>query len=144
MRMAAGSCKAAQSGRRRPLGPAAPWVLHEARAATSAFPPAHRRGDDIAIGPGKIDLLEAIARTGSITAAAKALGMSYRRAWLLVDMMNRCFVSPVVAAEVGGPRGGGTRLTLLGEELMRRYRRIETAAAQANADDLAALMRLLR
>jgi len=102
------------------------------------------RGDDIAIGPGKIDLLEAIARTGSITAAAKALGMSYRRAWLLVDMMNRCFVSPVVAAEVGGPRGGGTRLTLLGEELMRRYRRIEIAAAQANADDLAALMRLLR
>jgi len=102
------------------------------------------RGDDIAIGPGKIDLLEAIARTGSITAAAKALGMSYRRAWLLVDMMNRCFVSPVVSAEVGGPRGGGTRLTLLGEELTRRYRRIETAAAQANADDLAALMRLLR
>ena len=102
------------------------------------------RGDDIAIGPGKIDLLEAIARTGSITAAAKALGMSYRRAWLLVDMMNRCFVSPVVAAEVGRPRGRGTPLTLLGEELMRRYRRIETAAAQANADDLAALMRLLR
>ena len=54
--------------------------------------------------------------------------MSYRRAWLLVDMMNRCFVSPVVDAETGGPRGGGTRLTLLGEELMRRYRRIEAAA----------------
>ena len=60
------------------------------------------RGDDIAVGPGKIELLEAIARTGSITAAARALGMSYRRAWLLVDTMNRCFKSPVVEAEAGG------------------------------------------
>ena len=102
------------------------------------------RGDDIAIGPGKIELLEAIARTGSITAAAKTLGMSYRRAWLLVDMMNRCFVSPVVAAEAGGPRGGGTRLTPLGEDVIRRYRRIETVAEAANADDLAVLFRLLR
>ena len=62
------------------------------------------RGDDIAVGPGKVDLLEAIAKTGSITAAAKALGMSYRRAWLLVDTMNRCFKSPVVDAESGGGR----------------------------------------
>jgi molybdate transport system regulatory protein len=102
------------------------------------------KGDDIAIGPGKIELLEAIARTGSITAAAKALGMSYRRAWLLVDMMNRCFASPVVDAETGGPRGGGTRLTPLGEDVMRCYRRIEAAAEAANAADLAALIRLLR
>ena len=102
------------------------------------------RGDDIAIGPGKIDLLEAIERTGSITAAAKALGMSYRRAWLLVDMMNRCFASPVVAAESGGPRGGGTRLTALGAEVTRRYRRIEATAAHAGAADLAALVALLR
>ena len=102
------------------------------------------RGDDIAIGPGKIELLEAIARTGSITGAAKALGMSYRRAWVLVDMMNRCFVSPIVAAEAGGPRGGGTRLTPLGEDVMRRYRRIEAVAETANADDLAALIRWLR
>ena len=101
------------------------------------------RGDDIAIGPGKIDLLEAIARTGSITAAAKALGMSYRRAWLLVDMMNRCFVSPVVAAEAGGPRGGGTRLSALGEEVVRRYRAAEAAAERAAAAELRALERLL-
>jgi len=101
------------------------------------------KGDDIAIGPGKIELLEAIARTGSITAAAKALGMSYRRAWLLVDMMNRCFASPVVDAETGGPRGGGTRLTPLGEDVMRCYRRIEATAEAANAADLAALIRLL-
>lgn len=102
------------------------------------------KGDDIAIGPGKIDLLEAIARSGSITAAAKALGMSYRRAWLLVHMMNRCFESPVVDAETGGPRGGGTRLTPLGEEVIRCYRRIEATARAANSDDLAALTRLLR
>ena len=75
-------------------------------------------GDDIAVGPGKIDLLEAIAATGSITAAAKQLGMSYRRAWLLVDTMNRCFRGPVVDAEAGGQRGGGTALTPLGAEVV--------------------------
>ena len=99
------------------------------------------RGHDIAVGPGKIDLLEAIARTGSITAAARELGMSYRRAWLLVDTMNRCFRSPVVEAEAGGRRGGGTRLTPLGSEVVMRYRRIEKRAAAAGADDLRALLR---
>src|SRR6266581_6243192 len=88
-------------------------------------------GDDIAVGPGKVDLLEAIASTGSITAAARQLGMSYRRAWLLVDTMNRCFRSPVVEAEAGGKRGGGTRLTPLGSEVVMRYRRIEKRAAAA-------------
>ena len=102
------------------------------------------KGADIAVGPGKIDLLEAIGATGSITAAAKALGMSYRRAWLLVDTMNRCFESPVVVAETGGSRGGGTRVTPLGAEVLRRYRRIEASAAKAAASDLAALERLLR
>ena len=101
------------------------------------------KGDDIAVGPGKIDLLEAIAATGSITAAAKALGMSYRRAWLLVDTMNRCFETPVVEAEAGGTRGGGTRLTALGAEVVRRYRAIEAKAAKAGAADVAALTRLL-
>ena len=101
------------------------------------------RGDDIAVGPGKIDLLEAIAATGSITAAAKALGMSYRRAWLLVATMNRCFATPVVEGEAGGARGGGTRLTALGTEVVRRYRAIEAKAAKAGAADVAALARLL-
>jgi molybdate transport system regulatory protein len=101
-------------------------------------------GDDIAIGPGKVDLLEAIGANGSITAAAKALGMSYRRAWLLVDTMNRCFETPVVAAEAGGKRGGGARLTAIGAEVVRRYRSMEAKAARTGAADLAALTSLLR
>jgi molybdate transport system regulatory protein len=101
------------------------------------------RGDDIAVGPGKIDLLVAIGKTGSITSAAKELGMSYRRAWLLVDTMNRCFKSPVVAAESGGRRGGGTALTPVGLEVVRRYRRLESAAAKAGAADIRAFLALL-
>lgn len=101
-------------------------------------------GDDIAIGPGKVDLLEAIGANGSITAAARALGMSYRRAWLLVDTMNRCFETPVATTEAGGVSGGGTRLTAAGAEVVRRYRSIEAKAAKAGAADLAALLALLR
>jgi molybdate transport system regulatory protein len=100
-------------------------------------------GDDIAIGPGKVDLLEAIAATGSITAAAKTMGMSYRRAWLLVDTMNRCFNTPVVTAEAGGASGGGTRLTPIGADVVRRYRSMQAKAASAGAADLAALTVLL-
>ncbi|HEV7413589.1 MAG TPA: winged helix-turn-helix domain-containing protein [Casimicrobiaceae bacterium] len=103
-----------------------------------------RRGDDIAVGPGKIDLLEAIDAAGSITAAARSLGMSYRRAWLLVDTMNRCFRTPVVQAEAGGKRGGGAQLTRLGAEVIQRYRRIERDAARAGASDIRALMRRVK
>ena len=102
------------------------------------------RGADIAMGPGKIDLLEAIAKTGSITAAARTLGMSYRRAWLLVDTMNRCFKRPVAEAEAGGKRGGGTRLTATGAEALRRYRAVEKLASSAAGAELRALRRLLR
>ena len=102
------------------------------------------RGADIAVGPGKIDLLEAIAKTGSITAAARTLGMSYRRAWLLVDTMNRCFRAPVVEAEVGGKRGGGARLTAPGAEAVRRYRRIERLATRASAAEMRRLIALMR
>src|SRR5689334_23520436 len=102
------------------------------------------RGRDIAVGPGKIDLLEAIGKTGSITAAARQLGMSYRRAWLLVDTMNRCFRKPVVEGEAGGKRGGGTRLTSVGVEVVRRYRRIEKLATRAAAAEMQQLLRLMR
>lgn len=100
------------------------------------------RGDEIVLGPGKVDLLEAIARAGSITAAAKALGMSYRRAWLLVDTMNRNFRSPLVAAGAGGAHGGGAMLTPLGAEVVERYRRIEAAATRAAGADLRRLKSL--
>jgi molybdate transport system regulatory protein len=83
------------------------------------------------IGPGKIRLLEAIRRTGSISQAGRALGMSYRRAWLLIDDMNRCFRLAVISAKPGGSQGGGAALTDFGMELVRDYRGIEAAAAAA-------------
>jgi molybdate transport system regulatory protein len=102
------------------------------------------RGDDIAVGPGKVDLLEAIEASGSISGAARSLGMSYRRAWLLVDTMNRCFRARLVEAEAGGKRGGGARLTRLGAEVIERYRRIERDAARAGAADIRALTRWVK
>ncbi|HYT97560.1 MAG TPA: winged helix-turn-helix domain-containing protein [Casimicrobiaceae bacterium] len=112
-------------------------------SATVQFRLRISKGDDIAIGPGKVDLLEAIAEMGSITAAAKKLGMSYRRAWMLVDTMNRCFKSPIVEAEAGGKRGGGTRLTPTGRDVVRLYRAIERKAAKAGVSEMAGLTRLL-
>jgi molybdate transport system regulatory protein len=85
-------------------------------------------GDCYAMGPGKADLLEAIQATGSISAAGRKLGMSYRRAWLLVDEMNRCFRTPVVEARLGGAGGGGATVTELGREALLRYRRLQEAA----------------
>ena len=79
-------------------------------------------GDAIARGPGKADLLEAIAREGSISAAGRALGMSYRRAWLLVDTMNRCFVKPLVETHPGGGKSAGATLTAEGEAALAAYR----------------------
>jgi molybdate transport system regulatory protein len=85
-------------------------------------------GDSYAMGPGKADLLDAIHATGSISAAGRKLGMSYRRAWLLVDEMNRCFLTPVVEARLGGTGGGGARVTELGHEALRRYRELQDQA----------------
>lgn len=82
-------------------------------------------GDAVAMGPGKADLLDAIAAHGSISAAGRALGMSYRRTWLLVDEMNRCFVERLVATGRGG--GGGARLTPAGEAALAAYRALEAA-----------------
>jgi molybdate transport system regulatory protein len=83
------------------------------------------------IGPGKIDLLEAIRVTGSITAAARSLGMSYRRAWLLVEELNVGLREPVVRAESGGRNGGGANLTEVGERVVSLYREIEARAASS-------------
>lgn len=79
-------------------------------------------GDEIAMGPGKADLLEAIDREGSISAAGRALGMSYRRTWLLVDTMNRCWDLPLVETAMGGKQGGGARVSELGHSILRQYR----------------------
>ncbi|MEQ8235096.1 MAG: LysR family transcriptional regulator [Gammaproteobacteria bacterium] len=100
-------------------------------------------GAEIAMGPGKAALLEAIAATGSISAAAKRLGMSYRRAWLLVDTMNRCFRTPLVDAATGGSGGGGAGLTTLGEEVLARYRTMERRAREAIAAEFTDFGRLL-
>ena len=96
-------------------------------------------GEERAIGPGKIRLLETIRDTGSITKAGVALGMSYRRAWLLVDDMNNCFREPVVAAHAGGSHGGGAALTPFGTRLIDQYRAIEAEAHAATASRLGEL-----
>ncbi len=101
-------------------------------------------GADRALGPGKIRLLEAIGKTGSISRAGRALGMSYRRAWLLIDDMNRCFRAPVVATQPGGVRGGGAALTPFGVALIENYRAIEVQAAAAAMPRLQALENSLR
>jgi len=91
------------------------------------------------LGPGKILLMELISKHGSISAAGKEMGMSYRRAWLLVDEINRIFREPLVEKQMGGSGGGGARLTKLGRDVVSRYRAIEGAAATAVAADLRAL-----
>ncbi len=84
-----------------------------------------------ALGPGKIRLLEAVGKFGSISRAGRSLGMSYRRAWLLVDDLNGCFREPVVATKPGGARGGDAALTPFGQDLIKKYRSIELRAAAA-------------
>jgi molybdate transport system regulatory protein len=101
-------------------------------------------GADRALGPGKIRLLEAIGKTGSISRAGRALGMSYRRAWLLVDDMNCSFRAPVVATQPGGVRGGGAALTPFGRELIETYRAIEAQATVAAKPHLQMLENSLR
>ena len=101
------------------------------------------RDDTIVIGPGKVALLEAIRETGSISAAARALGMSYRRAWLLLDEMNRALATPAVLTATGGSRGGGASLTPVGESIIHHYQQVQSKAEQAAADDITALKALI-
>jgi molybdate transport system regulatory protein len=98
-------------------------------------------GAALAIGPGKVALLEAIAGTGSISAAARALKMSYRRAWLLVDETNRCLAAPAVTTATGGNRGGGAVLTPAGIEFVRCYRDLEREAKAGVTARLSPLLR---
>jgi molybdate transport system regulatory protein len=89
-----------------------------------------------AMGPGKAELIARIAESGSISAAARAMGMSYRRAWQLVEALNHDFREPVIATAIGGTRGGGARVTPFGERLVARFRAMERKASGAIAADL--------
>ncbi len=99
--------------------------------------------DDIAIGPGKAELLEGVRDTGSIAAAGRRMKMSYKRAWMLIDTMNRCFATPLVATVRGGAGRGGATLTETGEAVLAAYRRMEARAEAAVQDELGALKALL-
>ncbi len=101
-------------------------------------------GKAVAIGPGKAELLQSIAETGSIAAAGRRMGMSYKRAWSLAEEMNAMFASPLVDAAKGGAGGGGAALTSLGARVLAAYRRLEDAAAAAGEPDLAELQAVLR
>ncbi|MGF1639406.1 MAG: winged helix-turn-helix domain-containing protein [Rhodospirillales bacterium] len=98
----------------------------------------------VAIGPGKADLLDGIRLTGSIAAAGRRMGMSYKRAWLLVETMNTGFSEPLVTTRRGGRSRGGAALTPLGEQVLARYRHMEAVTGEAIAEDLDALRRVLR
>ncbi len=89
-----------------------------------------------ALGPGKAELIERIDQTGSISAAARAMGMSYRRAWQLVEALNADFRAPVISTAVGGQRGGGASVTAFGRRLAARFRAMEDKASAAVAADL--------
>lgn len=101
-------------------------------------------GPDAMMGPGKADLLERIADTGSISAAGRAMGMSYKRAWQLVEVMNAIFAQPLVTSSRGGAAGGGAVLTAEGQRVLSLYRRLEVRVAEAGTEELAELTTLLR
>ena len=94
------------------------------------------------IGPGKADLLEGIRETGSIAAAGRRMGMSYKRAWMLVGTLNGFFVTPLVESSRGGSNHGGARLTETGDRVLAHFRALEARAAEAAAGEVAAIAAL--
>ncbi len=96
------------------------------------------------LGPGKADLLELIAQTGSISAAGRGMKMSYKRAWSLVEEMNQAFREPLVDSSRGGAKGGGAQLTETGRAVLVHFRAVEAAALQGGATDIAAIRSMLR
>jgi molybdate transport system regulatory protein len=101
------------------------------------------RGKDVALGPGKADLLEQLEKTGSLNQAAEQMGMSYMRGWTLLKTMNRCFREPLVESSRGGAGGGGAKLTDAGRRVLGLYRDLEAAAAHATKDSWKQLEALL-
>jgi molybdate transport system regulatory protein len=121
--------------------------------AAKAKPPARKRfkslfriylGDEIALGPGKAELLRHIAETGSISEAARRMEMSYNRAWLLVRTMNRCFKQPLVLATRGGDKHGGAQLSPFGKEILRLYQRLESRFVSATRQPLHQILSRLK
>jgi len=101
-------------------------------------------GDEIAMGPGKADLLDAIVREGSISAAGRAMGMSYRRTWLLVDAMNRCWAEPLVETSPGNARGSGARVSAFGQSVLTHYRSLQDCiSTAASCPDREALAKVI-
>jgi len=101
-------------------------------------------GEGVMLGPGKADLLERIRETGSIAAAGRTMSMSYKRAWMLVETMNRAFRDPLVDSTRGGAKGGGARLTEAGETVLANYRKLEEIMAEAGAARIGTLRSMLR
>jgi molybdate transport system regulatory protein len=101
-------------------------------------------GDEIALGPGKAELLRHISETGSISEAARRMDMSYNRAWLLVRTMNRCFKEPLVLASRGGDSHGGAELTKAGKQVLRLYQQLDAKVKSATRQPLARLFSRLR
>lgn len=100
-------------------------------------------GESEMMGPGKAELLERIGRTGSIAAAGREMGMSYKRAWMLIETLNAMFRAPVVESTRGGPGGGGAVLTVTGQQVLALYRAFEARVAEAGAGTLAEMQSLL-
>ena len=98
---------------------------------------------DVAIGPGKADLLEGVGETGSIAAAGRRLGMSYKKAWGLIEAMNAQFGTPLVSTSRGGSSRGGAELTDLGSKVLEQYRKMEAKTVKAIAGDLTAMRKLI-
>lgn len=127
--------KTTRSARKRDLAPAtAPTLRLTLRLDVGGQP---------TLGPGKARLLELIGETGSISAAGRAMGMSYRYAWKLVDSLNASFAAPLIAARPGGAGGGGATLLPLGVEIIQLYRALERGAASAGAAELERLQAVL-
>jgi len=132
----------AKRKQRAPAAGAAPGAAADAEAGAGARLMIRVAfGAHDAIGPGKARLVELVDRHGSISAASRAMGISYRRAWLLIEGLRRTFRKPVVAARHGGKRGGGAGLTPFGCALLARYREIERLARAAAAPQLRAMER---
>lgn len=119
-------------------------MTESGRSRPQVIRPRVRLGDSVLIGPGKIELLRAVAEHGSISAAARALGMGYKRAWSLLDELQRAIPVPVLETAAGGSKGGGAQVTAAGHALLTHYDELEQACRLAAEPTLKKLDRLLR